>query len=159
MKNFNIKNKNNKISEGRENSLRNSLEKRGLPRRRAFSRESQLYLHSLLYPLMKQPEVFSLNSMCGIWTMLPSETPRRGFMTIKWFCWRGSEQLAWRSMGANVSLPSSMTACRRQRRPCSEGSSRGLGWWKRVTFHCWEPRWIYKAYWELSMRRGKRLRE
>ena len=48
----------------------------------AFSRETQLDPHSLLYPLMKQPEVFSLNSMCGIWTMLPSETPRRGFMTI-----------------------------------------------------------------------------
>ena len=47
-----------------------------------FSRETQLDPHSLLYPLMKQPEVFSLNSMCGIWTMLPSETPQRGFMTI-----------------------------------------------------------------------------
>ena len=36
---------------------------------------------------------------------------------------------------------------------------RGLGWWKRVTFHCWEPQWIYKAFRELSMRRGKRSRE
>ena len=27
-----------------------------------------------------------------------------------------------------------------QRRPCSGSSFRGLGWWKRVTFHCWEPR-------------------
>ena len=34
--------------------------------------------NSLLYRLMKQPEVFSLNSMCGIWTTLPSETPWRG---------------------------------------------------------------------------------
>ena len=38
-----------------------------------------------------------------IWTMLPSETPRRGFKTIWWYDWRGSEQLAWRSMGANMS--------------------------------------------------------
>ena len=72
---------------------------------------------------------------------------------------RGSEQLAWRSMGANVSLPFSMTACRRQRKPCSEGSFLGLGWWKRVTFHCWVLRWIYKAFLELSMRTGNHLRE
>ena len=72
------------VSCGRPTHLRPdySLAKRGLPRRRAFSRETQLDPHSLLYPLMKQPEVFSLNSMCGIWTMLPSETPQRGFMTI-----------------------------------------------------------------------------
>ena len=59
-----------------------SLARRCLPRRQAFSRETQLDPHSLLYRLMKQPEVSSLNSMCGIWTMLPSETPRRGFTTI-----------------------------------------------------------------------------
>ena len=59
-----------------------SLAKRGLPRRWAFSKETQLDPHSLLYPLMKQPEVFSLNSMCGIWTTLPSETLRRGCTTI-----------------------------------------------------------------------------
>ena len=35
----------------------------------------------------------------------------------------------------------------------------GLGWLKPATIHCWEPWWIYKAFQELSMRRGKRLRE
>ena len=72
------------VSCGRPTHLRPdySLANRGLPRRRAFSRETQLDPHSLLYPLMKQPEVFSQNSMCGNWTMLPSDTPRRGFMTI-----------------------------------------------------------------------------
>ena len=34
--------------------------------------------------------------------------------------------IAGRSMEANVSSPSSMTGCRRQRKPCSEGSSRGV---------------------------------
>ena len=43
---------------------------------------TQLDPHSLLYWLMKQPEVSSLNLIYGIWTMLPSETPRRGFTTI-----------------------------------------------------------------------------
>ena len=47
--------------------------------------------------------------------------------------------MAWRSMGANVSSPFSMTACWRQRRPCSEGCFRGLGCWKRVTFHMGAP--------------------
>ena len=37
-----------------------------------------------------------------------------------------SEQLAWRSMEINVSSPFSMTAWRRQRRLCSEGSFRGV---------------------------------
>ena len=36
-------------------------------------------------------------------TMLPSENTWRGFTTIWWYYRRGSEQLAWRSMGANVS--------------------------------------------------------
>ena len=48
-----------------------ALPKRGLPRKWAFSKETQLDLHFLLDPLMKQPELFSLNSMCGIWTTLP----------------------------------------------------------------------------------------
>ena len=117
-----------------------SLARRGLPQRQVSIRETQLDPHSLLYRLMKQPKVSSLNLMYGICTMLPSETPRIGFTAIKWYYWRGSEKLAWRSMEANVSSPFSMTACRRQRRPCSEGSFRGLGWLKRVTFHCKEPR-------------------
>ena len=29
----------------------------------------------MLYRLMKQSEVFSLNTMCGIWTTVLSETP------------------------------------------------------------------------------------
>ena len=41
-----------------------SLARRGLPQRQAFSREPQLDPHSLLYRLMKQPEMSSLNSMC-----------------------------------------------------------------------------------------------
>ena len=61
-------------------------------------------------------------------------------------------------MGANVISPFSMTACHRQEKPCSEGSCRWLGWLKRVTFYCWESRWIYKAFRELFVRRGKRLR-
>ena len=56
--------------------------RKGLPQRQASSRETQLDPHSLVYRSMKQPEVSSLNLMCGIWTMLPSETPRRGFTTI-----------------------------------------------------------------------------
>ena len=44
-----------------------------------IQREPQLDLPSLLYRLMKQS---GLSKMCGIWTMLPSETPRRGFTTI-----------------------------------------------------------------------------
>ena len=36
-------------------------------------------------------------------TMLLSKTNRRGFTTIWWYYWRGSEQLAWRSKGANMS--------------------------------------------------------
>ena len=132
-----------------------SLARRGLPQRQVSSRETQLDPHSLLYRLMKQPEVSSLNLMYGIWTMLPSETPRRGFTTIYWYYWRGSEQLAWRSMETNVSSPFSMTACRRL---CSEGSFRGLGWLMRVTFHCSEPRWIYKAFQGQSIRKGKRFR-
>ena len=43
-------------------------------------------------------------------------------------------------MGANVISPFSMTACHRQEKPCSEGTCRWLGWLKRVTFYCWEPR-------------------
>ena len=35
----------------------------------------------------------------------------------------------------NDSMPKAMEAC-------SEGSFRGLGWLKRVAFHCWEPWWI-----------------
>ena len=41
----------------------------------------------------------------------------------------------------------------------TEALFRGLLGLKRVTFHCWEPQWIYEAFQELSMRRGKRLRE
>ena len=59
-----------------------SLARKGLPQRQAFSRETQSDPPSLLYRLMKQPEVSSLNLMRGIWTMLSSETPRRGFTTI-----------------------------------------------------------------------------
>ena len=35
-------------------------------------------------------------------TMLPSKARRRRFTAIWWFDYRGSEQLAWRSMGANM---------------------------------------------------------
>ena len=59
-----------------------SLERRGLPQRQASCRETQSDPPSLLYWLMKQPEVSSLNLMYGILTMLPLETPRRGFTTI-----------------------------------------------------------------------------
>ena len=52
-----------------------SLARENLPQRQAFSRETQLDPNSLLYRLMKQPEVSSLNSMCDIWMTLPSETP------------------------------------------------------------------------------------
>ena len=41
-----------------------SLARRGLPQRQVSSRETQLDPHSLLYRLMKQVEVFSLNLMC-----------------------------------------------------------------------------------------------
>ena len=60
---------------------------------------------------------------------------------------------------ANVSSTFSMTKCRRQRMPCSEGSLRELRWLKHVTFHCWDPRWKYKAFWELFVRIEKRYRE
>ena len=55
---------------------------RGLPQRQAFSRETQLDLHSLLYRLMKQPEVSSLSSMCMAFERhyprrLPGEGSRR----------------------------------------------------------------------------------
>ena len=63
---------------------------------------------------------------------------------------------AWRSMVTIESSPFSLTACRRL---CSEDSYQGLGGLKRVTFHCWEPRWICNAFRELYVRRGKRLRE
>ena len=59
-----------------------SLARRDLPQRQAFSREAQSDPPALLFRLMKQREVSSLNLMCGIWTMLPSETHRRGFTTI-----------------------------------------------------------------------------
>ena len=49
------------------------------------------------------------------------------------------ERLRAIGLEGNVSSPFSMTACRRQRRPCSEGYFRGL---KHVIFYCWEPRWI-----------------
>ena len=43
-----------------------SLGRRGLPQRQISSRKTQLDPHSLLYRLMKQPEVSSLNLMYGI---------------------------------------------------------------------------------------------
>ena len=58
--------------------------------------------------------------------------------------------------GRKCELSFSMTACRRS---CSESAFRGLRWLKRVTFHCWEPRWICKAFCELYVKRGKLLRE
>ena len=38
-----------------------------------------------------------------------------------------AQSMTWRSMKSNMSSPFSMTACRRQRRPCSEGSFRQGG--------------------------------
>ena len=35
----------------------------------------------------------------------------------------------------------------------------GLGWLKRVTFHCWELRKIYKGFQELFARIGKLIKE
>ena len=133
-----------------------SLARRGLPQRQTFSRETQLDTPSLLYQLMKQPEVSSLNSMCVIY---PRRLPGEGSRRFSGITAEAQEQLAWNAMEANVNSRFSMTVCWRQRRSCSEGSFRGFVWLKRVTFHCWEPRWINKAFQEQSMRSGKRLRE
>ena len=43
-----------------------SLARRDLPQRQSSRRETQLDPHSLIYRLMKQPEVSSLNLMYGI---------------------------------------------------------------------------------------------
>ena len=111
----------------------------GLPQRQASSRETQSDLPFLLYQLMKHPEVSSLNLMYDIWTMLPSETPRRGFTTILWYYWRGSEQLALRSMEANMSSSFSMTAYRRNGGPVQRAPSGGLGGWSVWPFTARSP--------------------
>ena len=47
-----------------------------------------------LFALSVDEAARGVQSEFNVWylTMLPSETPRRGFMTIKWFYWRGLEQ-------------------------------------------------------------------
>ena len=135
-----------------------SLARRGLPQRQVSSRETQLDPYSLLYRLMKQPEMSSLNSMCGIWTMLPSETPPE----------RVHDDLVvllerLRAIGLEVNgSKCEFTILNDSMPEATDSLFRGLLPGVRVVEACdlslVGAQWIYKAFQEQSMRKGKRLR-
>ena len=59
-----------------------------------------------LFGLSVDEAARGVQSEFNVWYLddaIPLETPQRGFTTIWCYYWRGSEQLAWRSMEANVS--------------------------------------------------------
>ena len=101
-----------------------SLAKRGLPWRRGIQQGDPI--GPALFALSVDEAARGVQSEFNVWYLDDAtlgDSPERVYDDLVVLLERLI--LAWRSMEANVSSPSSMTACRRQWRLCSEGSYRG----------------------------------